>query len=95
MKNSDKFIIDNATGKRLIEKNRLNYSMEILKLLKSNPEIIDNVIKDLEIDKASFFKKLSGEEKGNISFYDDSYQTINKLLVYKKMYEDKNDKKIV
>ena len=84
-KNIIKKTLKNAEGKRLLEKTILNYSFEIIKEIKNNPQIFNNILNELEVTDEEFMKYISGEEKNNISFYD---QTL-KLIKEKKIKKEK------
>lgn len=73
-------MLKNADGKRILEKNRLDYSKEIINVLKSNPQIISDITDYLEVNENYFFELLSGEKKGNISFYDEALKSVYDLV---------------
>lgn len=62
--------LKNAEGKRLLEKNILEYSKEIIKNLENNPDILNEIIDELEITEEDFLAYLSGDKKANITLYD-------------------------
>ena len=45
----DKEDIKNAEGKRMLEKTLLNYSIEIIEELKTNPKLLNNLLDELAI----------------------------------------------
>lgn len=73
--------IKNAQGLREIEQIKLRYSLETLKMIEKYPEILDSLVEDLDTTKDNFFKVLSGEENGNISFYDQSLVSANEFIL--------------
>ena len=62
--------LKNAKGKRLLQKNMLEYSKEIITNLEKNPQIITQILDELEIPEEDFFAYISGEKKANITLYD-------------------------
>lgn len=62
--------LKNAEGKRLLEKNALEYSKEIILELEKHPELLIQILDELELTEEEFFAYLSGERKGNITLYD-------------------------
>lgn len=68
--------LKNAKGKRLLQKNILEYSKEIITNLENNPEILNQVLDELEIPEEDFFAYISGEKKANITLYDQTLSII-------------------
>ena len=62
--------LKNAEGKGLLEQTKLNYSKNIINEIYNNPEILDELLDELEIDEKDFYDKLSGDKDANITFYD-------------------------
>jgi len=88
--------LKNAEGKRLLEKNALEYSKEIIVALEKNPEIITQILDDLEITEEEFFAYLSGEKKGNITLYDQTLCLVKEKILTKNndsIYHKLNNKK--
>ena len=77
-KNKIRKNIKNAEGKRMLEKTLLNYSIEIIEELKINPKLLNNLLDELEVTEQKFIKYISGEEEGNIAFYDQTLKLIKK-----------------
>ena len=77
-KNEIRKNIKNAEGKRILEKTLLNYSIEIIEELKINPKLLNNLLDELEITENKFINYISGEEEGNITFYDQTLKLIKK-----------------
>ena len=71
--------IKNAQGLRNLEQTRLACSHEILAILEANPSLVNDLIDDLGISRQELFDKLSGVDKGNISFYDQGLESIRTL----------------
>lgn len=81
--------IMNAKGKRMINKVKLDYSITIINKIQSNPELLEEIIVELEISKKDFIDYISGEKNANISFYDQALQTINRKRLYKENHSQK------
>ena len=81
--NKTKQILKNIEGKRLLEQTRLEYSQLIINELKTNPQIYQSLLEELEIKNDDFLNCLSGETKANISLYDQAL-----VLVRKKTKQD-------
>ena len=62
--------LKNAEGKRLLEKTKLDYSENIIQELYNNPQMLDEILNDMEITEQEFFDNLSGDKNANITFYD-------------------------
>lgn len=62
--------LKNAEGKRMLTKIILEYSKEIIIILEKKPEILTQVLDELEIPEEDFLAYLSGDKKGNITLYD-------------------------
>lgn len=82
--------IKNAQGLRALEQIRLAYSREILMHLSEDPTLVDELIQDLEVSTDELFNKLSGVEKGNITFYDQGLSSV--LVLSKEREYQKSDK---
>ena len=72
--------LKNAKGKRMLEKIILEYSKEIIDGLVNNPDILFQVLDNLEITEEDFFSYLSGEKKGNIAVYDQALLLVRKRI---------------
>lgn len=62
--------LKNAEGKRLLEKTILEYSKEIISEIKKDYSLLSEITESLQIPEEELFRLLSGEEKGNIVYYD-------------------------
>ena len=62
--------LENAEGKRLLEKTILEYSKEIISEIKKDYSLLSEITESLQITEKELFRLLSGEEKGNIVYYD-------------------------
>lgn len=81
--------LDNEKGKKMLRQVKINYSKEILELLKnSDDNMLFGILDDLGVTKDYLFKCLSLEIDENITFYD---QTINSIVKRKK-YNNKKSK---
>lgn len=81
--------LDNEKGKKMLRQVKINYSKEILELLKnSDDNMLFGILDDLGVTKDYLFKCLSLEIDENITFYD---QTINSIVKRKK-YSNKKSK---
>ena len=79
MNNNTKLKIKNALGKRLIEKNYLEYSEAITRLLAKRPELIEQLLESLQIPENVFWDYISGDVKTNITFYDTTLCLLKEL----------------
>lgn len=79
--------IKNAKGKRLLEKVLLEYSREIINILENNPDMLIQILDELEITEEDFFACISGEKRENITLYD---QTLSLVRAKSKNIERKN-----
>lgn len=70
--------LNNAKGKRIIEKIYLEYSKEIILELEKNPNILPLLLHEIEVTEEDFFQYISGETKANITFYDQTLTEVNK-----------------
>ena len=70
--------LKNAEGKRLLEQTKLEYSQLIINELKTNPQIYQSLLEELEIKNDDFLNCLSGETKANISLYDQALVLVRK-----------------
>ena len=66
--------LENAEGKRLLEKTILEYSKEIISEIKKDYSLLSEITESLQIPEEELFRLLSGEKNGNIIYYD---QAIN------------------
>lgn len=79
----------NEKGRKMLRQVKINYSKEILELLKnSDDNMLFGILDDLGVTKDYLFKCLSLEIDENITFYD---QTINSIVKRKK-YSNKKSK---
>ncbi len=85
MQKNNQRIIKNIKGMRLLERTYLDYSMSLLELISKNSEIEDSLLRSLEITKNDFYKYLSGDVKGNITFYNEALLEANYLVDRKGM----------
>lgn len=75
--------LKNAEGKRLLKKTKLEYCKIIIELIQKYPNIINELLDELEVNEKDFFDYLSGEKSANITFYDQAINLINEKI-YKK-----------
>lgn len=75
--------LKNAEGKRLLEKNALEYSKEIITELSKEPEFLIQILNELELTEEDFFAYLSGEKKGNITLYDQTLCLVKEKTLIK------------
>ena len=68
--------LKNAKGKRLLEKNILEYSKEIITNLEREPKKLIEILDELEITEEDFFAYISGEKKANITLYDQTLSLV-------------------
>lgn len=88
--------LKNAEGKRLLEKNALEYSKEIITELSKEPEFLIQILNELELTEEDFFAYLSGEKKGNITLYDQTLCLVKEKILTKNndsIYHKLNNKK--
>ena len=85
MQKNNQRIIKNIKGMRLLERTYLDYSMSLLELISKNSEIEDILLRNLEVTKDDFYKYLSGDVKGNITFYNEALLEANYLVNKKGM----------
>ena len=74
----------NLEGKRLIEVSILEYTKAILQELEKNPQVLLDILFELEVTEQDFYNYLSGVEQANIVFYDQALVLLkrkNKKLV--------------
>ena len=62
--------LKNAEGKRMLEKTKLEYSKRIINGIEKEPELLDSLLKNLEVTEQDFLNYLSGDTTTNITFYD-------------------------
>lgn len=70
--------LKNAQGKALLTKTQLEYSKAILENIQKNPEILDDLLKNLEMSEDEFLSIVSTEKKENITFYEQTMSLIKK-----------------
>ena len=75
-KNEVKKMMLNAKGKRLLNMTKLEYSMFIINELQKKPELLEEILLDMEMTKEEFIEYISGERNGNISFYDSALEIV-------------------
>ena len=80
--------LQNIEGKKSLELNKLQYTMEIINGIGIDPSILPELLGELELTEEDFFAHLSGNIPTNISLYDQTLQ-----LVTEKQ-QDKLPKKI-
>ena len=84
----DEFInLKNAEGKRLLQKTKFEYASEIINIIKNNPSIYNDLLKDVELTSNEFFNYLSGDVDGNIIIYDYLLDKSKKLVKKKNLKE--------
>ena len=69
-------ILRNIEGKRLLEKTFLEYSIKIIKELEKNPQILPEILDELEITELEFLDYISGKSQANITLYDQTLTLI-------------------
>lgn len=74
--------LKNAEGKRLLTKTILEYSKEIIIILEKRPEMLNQILDELELTEEEFFAYLSGDKKGNITLYDQTLCLIKNKTNY-------------
>lgn len=84
MENNIKKRILNAEGKRMLEITKLNYSKQILDILKKEPDILDNVLVDMTLPLDDALNYLSGDKNANIVIYDQMLVLTRKKYLEKK-----------
>lgn len=84
--NIDKELL-NAEGKRLLQKTKLEYSKNIIDILKNNPRLFNEILDNMYISKEELLGHLSGEIDGNIVIYDQA------LVLARKFTNNINNKK--
>ena len=80
--------LKNAEGKRMLEKTKLEYSKRIITGIEKEPEILDSLLKSLELTEKEFLNYLSGDTTTNITFYDET-------LTLVKIKRKHNEKKLL
>ena len=68
--------LKNAKWKRLLEKNIIEYSKEIITNLEREPKKLIEILDELEITEEDFFAYISGEKKANITLYDQTLSLV-------------------
>ena len=76
--------LKNAEGKRLLEKNRLEYSKEIINILKKDQKILSELLDRLELTEKDLYEYISGDKKGNITLYDETLNQVTHLTKERK-----------
>ena len=77
-------LLKNIEGKRLLEKNKLEYSKQIINLLQNQPQILPELIEQLELTEKDLFELLSGDKKGNITLYNETLKEAYNLTKKRK-----------
>ncbi len=72
--------LKNAEGKRLLEKTILEYSKEIISAIQKDYSLLSEITESLQITEKELFRLLSGEEKGNIVYYDQALSITKKKV---------------
>ena len=80
--------LKNAEGKRMLEKTKLEYSKRIINGIENEPELLDSLLKSLELTEKEFLNYLSGDTTTNITFYDET-------LTLVKIKRKHNEKKLL
>ncbi len=73
--------LQNDQAKQALEKNYLEYAQAIVNHLSEEPSLIEPLLEDLDMPIEEFDNRLSGSIKSNITFFD---QSLNTILEYKK-----------
>lgn len=77
--------LNSIAGKRLLEKTKLEYSQSIIAELSNYPEIINEVIDNLDLIEEDFYDYLSGDKSTNITFYDEALTVIKEKIKQKEL----------
>lgn len=77
--------LKNIAGKRLLEKTKLEYSQSIIAELSKYPEIINEVIDNLDLVEEDFYDYLSGTKSTNITFYDEALSVAKEKIKQKEL----------
>ena len=72
--------LENAEGKRLLEKTILEYSKEIISEIKKDYSLLSEITVSLQIPEEELFRLLSGEKNGNIIYYDQALSITKKKV---------------
>lgn len=73
--------LKNIQGLHQLEKIKLEYTKEIILILKDNINILPDLLQELQITEDEFFTILSGKEnKENITFYDQTLISTKQLI---------------
>ena len=72
--------LENAEGKRLLEKTILEYSKEIISEIKKDYSLLSEITESLQIPEEELFRLLSGEKNGNIIYYDQALSIAKKKV---------------
>lgn len=69
--------LQNVEGKKALELNKLQYTMQIINGLEMDPSILPELLESLELTEDDFFSHLSGDTRTNITLYDQALQLVN------------------
>lgn len=83
--NETQIKLKNIAGKRLLEKTKLEYSQSIIAELSKYPEIINEVIDNLDLVEEDFYNYLSGTKSINITFYDEALSVAKEKIKQKEL----------
>lgn len=83
--NETQIKLKNIAGKRLLEKTKLEYSQSIIAELSKYPEIINEVIDNLDLVEEDFYDYLSGTKSTNITFYDEALSVAKEKIKQKEL----------
>ena len=72
--------LENAEGKRLLEKTILEYSKEIISEIKKDYSLLSEITESLQIPEEELFRLLSGEKNGNVIYYDQALSITKKKV---------------
>ncbi len=79
--------LSNIKGKRMLEKNALDYCAQIMDLLIQNeftdPYYLTKILEDIGISKNEFFDILAGKKQENIVFYEHTLSLIKNISIKK------------
>ena len=79
MKNNKELLrlISNIKGKKLLEETLMKYSMSIINEIEKNPEVLPELLEELDVDQETFIDRLQNNS-GNITFYDETLSLVKK-----------------
>lgn len=69
--------LKNADGKRMLVKTALEYSKEISLKLQENPDLLEQILNELEMTLNDFLEYLTCYKIANITFYDEILSIIS------------------